>query len=192
MLCNRYSRKNLGGKIEFVYLYPPAPFPSTPRQKGQPTYSWWPGDGNEEYRKTFAYLSDILDRDGPFARAVGSSQGAALSCLTAALLEKPQADRPDDFTSPHEPFRSVLSFSGYGEDDPRVQQFGFPGISTPVLHFINSTDSILAEDRCLRLVDSCMDSDGRVVSYAGEGHRVPAIKKARMALDRFLADGLDL
>lgn len=180
----------LGEEVEFVY--PAAPFPSTPRDNGEPTYSWWPEDGNDEYRKTFAYLSGILVRDGPFAGAVGFSQGATLACLMAALLEKPQADRPDDFTSSHEPFRFVLSFSGYREDDPRVQRFYAPGIDTPVLHFINSTDPILAEDRCLRLVNSCIDSEGRVVSYAGEGHRVPATKKAKMALGRFLGDVLDL
>lgn len=179
----------VGEEVEFVY--PAAPFPSTPRDSGEPTYSWWPEDGNEEYRKTFAYLSDILDRDGPFTGAVGFSQGATLACLIAALLEKPQADRPEAFTSTHEPFRFVLSFSGYREDDPRVQQYYAPGINTPVLHFINSTDPILAEDRCLRLVNSCIDSDGRVVSYAGEGHRVPATKKAKMALGRFLQDVLE-
>lgn len=180
----------VGEEVELVH--PAAPFLSTPRETGEPTYSWWPEDGNEEYRKTFAYLSGILDKDGPFAGAVGFSQGATLACLIAALLEQPQASRPEGFTSKSEPFRFVLSFSGYREDDPRVQQYYAPGINTPVLHFINSTDPILAEDRCLRLVNTCVDSDGRVVNYASEGHRVPASKKAKMALGRFLQDVLDL
>lgn len=185
-----YLSQIVGEEVEFVY--PAAPFPSTPRATGDPTYSWWPEDGNEEYRKTFAYLSGVLEQDGPFEGAVGFSQGATLACLMAALLEQPEPNRPNDFKTRHNAFRFVLSFSGYREDDPRVQQYYAPGINTPVMHFINSTDPILAEDRCLRLVNTCVDSDGRVVSYAGEGHRVPATKKAKMAMARFLQDVLEL
>ena len=180
-------RKALDEDVDLVY--PSAPFPSVPTTNNEPTFTWWPESGSEEYQKTFRYLSDLLEEQGPFDGALGFSQGASVASLMAALLELPEECRPANFSTEHDRLNFVVSYSGYRESDPRVQQFYEPGIRTPVLHFINSTDPIMAEERCLRLVNSCVDTEERVITYTGSGnHRVPGTKSTKMALTRFLGD----
>jgi len=182
-----FLQKLLEEKVDIEY--PTAPFPSTPRANRDPTYSWWPEDAGNDYTRTFAHLGKILESNGPYDGVIGFSQGASVASLTAALLEQPQDSRPAEFSTMHAPFKFVVSFSGYREEDARVQQYYERRIRTPVLHFINSTDPIVTEDRCLRLVDSCYDTDGRVVIYSGSGnHRVPATKSTKAALGRFLEE----
>ena len=179
-----------GGHVEL--LYPQAPFVSTSRSNKDSTYSWWPEDDELDHAATFAYLSEILDSSGPFDGVIGFSQGASVGSLLAALLEQPQDMRPVAFSTTHTAFRFVVSFSGYREEDVRVRKYYEPRISTPILHFISASDPILSEERCLRLVDSCEDADGRVVIYPGSGnHRIPSTKATKASLSRFLVDFTD-
>ncbi|KAK9774117.1 putative Serine hydrolase FSH domain-containing protein [Seiridium cardinale] len=183
--------KSIGKEVEF--FYPSALFPSDPTASNEPTYSWWTNDATVAEFETFRYLSDILDQEGPFEGIVGFSQGGSVGSLIAALLERPKAARPSNFTTCHGPLRLVVSYSGYHEDDARLQKYYAQKIKTPILHFISSTDPVMAEERCFRLVRRCEDSDDRVVVYPGSGfHRVPATKIAAQALSRFLTEVLDI
>jgi dienelactone hydrolase len=178
---------------EADFYYACAPFPSQPTASSEPTYTWWPTNGDAKYVQTFAHLSKILDQEGPFDGIVGFSQGGSVAALTAALLERPVAKRPANFTSMHEPLRFVISYSGYREDDARVQQYYSPSIKTPIQHFICSTDPIMAEERCLRLVQVCEDGDERAITYTGSGfHRVPRTRMTTSSLSRFLTDLQDM
>lgn len=182
--------KSIGERAEFYY--PSAPFPSTPTPSNEPTYNWWPSDPAVTELETFSYLSHILDTNGPFDGIIGFSQGGSVGSLIAAFLERPRFQRPSNFTSSHAPLSLVVSYSGYHEDDARLQRYYDPMIKTPILHFISSTDPVVAEERCFRLVRRCEDSDDRVVLYTGSGfHRIPATKMAVQALSRFLCEVLD-
>jgi len=182
-----FLHKTLGTEVDIEY--PTSPFSSTPRANQDPTYSWWPEDAGVDHTRTFAYLDEILESRGPYDAIIGFSQGASVAGLTASLLEQPQDSRPAEFSTMHAPFKFVISFGGYREEDARVQRYYTPRIRTPVLHFINSTDPIVTENRCVRLVESCYDIKGRVVIYSGSGnHRVPATKSTKASLGRFLED----
>lgn len=172
------------------FLYITAPNPSVPTASGEPTYAWWDPKHPE---RTFGYLSNILDQEGPFDGIIGFSQGATVACLIVALLERPRSTRPRSFTTSHGPLKLAISYSGYHEDDSRLQKYYSPSIKTPILHFISSTDPVVSEERCFRLVKRCEDSDDRVLVYRGSGfHRVPATKMTAQALARFLVEVLDL
>ncbi|KAI0431087.1 serine hydrolase FSH [Xylaria sp. FL1042] len=183
--------RSLGKEVKLYY--PSAPFPSIPTATNEPTYAWWPEDSNLTDIHTFRYLSDILDEEGPFDGIVGFSQGGSVGSLIAGLLERPKLSRPSNFTTIHGPLQLVVSYSGYHEDDERLQKYYAQKIKTPILHFISSTDPVMAEERCFRLVRRCEDSDDRVIVYTGSGfHRVPTTKMTTQALSRFLTEVLDM
>lgn len=176
-----------GNEVDFLYIS--APNLSVPTASGEPTYAWWDPKDPE---RTFDYLSRVLDEEGPFDGIIGFSQGATVACLLAAFLERPKHMRPSTFTTFHGPLRLVISYSGYHEDDERLQKYYDPNIKTPIFHFISSTDPVVAEERCFRLVKKCEDSNDRVLVYRGSGfHRVPATKMTAQALSRILVEVLD-
>lgn len=173
-------------------FYATAPFPSALTASNEPTYAWWPEDATVTEIETFSYVSSILDKEGPFDGIVGFSQGGSVGSLVAALLERPKSVRPSNFTTTHGSLRLVVSYSGYHEDDTRLQKYYSPKIRTPILHYISSTDPVMAEERCFRLVRRCEDPDDKVVVYTGSGfHRVPATRMTAQALSRFLVEVLD-
>lgn len=179
--------QSLGEEVELHYVT--APFPSVPTASNEPTYAWWPMDANVTDIETFRYLSNVLDKEGPFDGIVGFSQGGSVGSLIAALLERPKPIRPSNFTTSHGPLQLVVSYSGYHEDDERLQKYYAQKIKTPILHFISSTDPVMAEERCFRLVRRCEDPDDRVIVYTGSGfHRVPMTKMTAQALSRFLTE----
>ncbi|KAI1820377.1 serine hydrolase FSH [Xylaria intraflava] len=186
-------QQTVGEDEDVSFFYPSAPFNSAPTPSNEPTFAWWPQDPTITDIETFRYISNILDKEGPFDGIVGFSQGGSVGSLVAALLERPIAARPSNFTTPHGPLRMVVSYSGYHEDDTRLQKYYMQKIKTPILHFICSTDPVMAEERCFRLVSRCEDTEDRVVVYRGSGfHRVPATKITAQALSRFLTDVLDI
>ncbi|KAI1503153.1 serine hydrolase FSH [Biscogniauxia marginata] len=183
--------QTIGEDVEFFYLT--APYLSDPTASNEPTYSWWVDDPTATEFETFNYISNILDKEGPFDGIVGFSQGGSVGALIAAFLERPKSARPSNFTTAHSPLRLMVSYSGYHEDDARLQKFYTQKIKTPIIHFISSTDPVMAEERCFRLVRRCEDPDDRVIVYTGSGfHRVPATKMTAQALSRFLKEVLDI
>jgi dienelactone hydrolase len=183
--------QTIGKEVDFFYTS--APFPSVPTSSNEPTYAWWPNDPKATNIETFNYLSKILDKEGPFDGIIGFSQGGSVGPLIAAFLERPKLSRPRNFTTMHGPLKLVVSYSGYHEDDARLQKYYKQKIKTPILHFISSTDPVMAEERCFRLVRRCEDPDDRVIVYRGSGfHRVPATRMTAQALSRFLTEVLDI
>ncbi|KAI0876695.1 serine hydrolase FSH [Hypoxylon argillaceum] len=163
--------KQTVGDHEISFFYPSAPFPSVPTSSNEPTYAWRLNDPAARDIETFRYLSNILDKEAPFDGIVGFSQGDSVASLIAAFLERP----------------------GYHEDDLRLQKSYPQKIKTPIFHLISSTDPVMAEERCFRLVRRCEVPEDRVVVYTGSGfHRVPATRMTAQALSRFLTEVLDI
>ncbi|EUC39956.1 hypothetical protein COCMIDRAFT_31012 [Bipolaris oryzae ATCC 44560] len=178
-------------KTETKLEYVEAPFDAGETMSGMRIRSWWDMKAIDEFDRTHAtlrYVAEILEKNGPFDGFIGFSQGGALAAIVAGLLERPPADRPAFFNTTHPPIHFIVSYSGYREHHQALQPYYENKISTPILHFINSDDPIVTEDRCVRLIERCTDTDGRIVSYSSPFHRIPSSKMARKALKSFLSE----
>lgn len=176
-------------------------------------YGWWRRKGDAE---PFRYegiemgmerIAETLEAEGPFDGVIGFSQGGAAAGMVAALLEEPRREAfehaqekggmryPDSFTrdtgyvtdAVQAPLKFAVSYSGFGAaTNPLYQAFYEPKITTPMLHFIGSVDTVVEESRSLRLVDACVDGRGkeggvsRLVYHPG-GHFLPSSQKQYVA-----------
>ncbi|WPH01629.1 Hypothetical protein R9X50_00447900 [Acrodontium crateriforme] len=187
---------------------------------GPEAYGWWrrKGDGqNEPFRyegieKGMGAVAEVLKAQGPFDGVVGFSQGGAAAGLVASLLEpgrKEAFDKaetkggmpyPESFVSGdgmiQPPLRFAVSYAGFGaRANTLYQAFYDPKISTPMCHFLGTVDTVVEEERSLKLVDSCVDGRGkeggvsRLIYHPG-GHVLASQKQYMNALVAFLREAL--
>lgn len=176
-------------------------------------YGWWRRKGSGE---PYTYegmeigldaVAEVLKSSGPFDAVLGFSQGGALAGMLASLLEagRPGAFEaaqsrggmryPDSFVQDsgfieeavHPPLKFAVSYSGFGASTHELYQaFYAPKITTPMCHFLGSVDTVVSEDRSLRLVEACVDGKGkeggvpRVIYHPG-GHFLPSSQKQYVA-----------
>lgn len=180
-------------------------------------WGWWRRKGDSEpfiydgMEQGFQKIAEVLEEEGPFDGVIGFSQGGAAAGLVAALLEPGRREAfekarsqggmryPESFEKTsgslsdliHPPLKFAVSYSGFGvTTNPLYQAFYQPKIKTPMLHFIGSLDTVVDEKRSLRLVESCENSEGRVVYHPG-GHFLPSSQKQFVgALIGFIKDTL--
>lgn len=176
-------------------------------------YGWWrrKGDGEpftyEGIEQGLATIAETMAREGPFDGVIGFSQGGAAAGMVAALLEdgrraafesaqsKGGIRFPDSFTkdsgyieeSVQAPLKFAVSYSGFGASTNALYQaFYEPKIQTPMMHFLGSLDTVVSEERSLRLVEACENGRGkdggvqRVVYHPG-GHFLPSSQKQYVA-----------
>lgn len=176
-------------------------------------YGWWRRKGDSEpftyegMDRGLATIAECLRTQGPFDGVLGFSQGGAAAGMVAALLEEGRREAfekaqakggmryPDSFTSDsgfieeavHPPLKFAISYSGFGAStNDLYQAFYAPKITTPMLHFLGSLDTVVSEERSLRLVDACMNGKGidggapRLVYHPG-GHFLPSSQKQGVA-----------
>ncbi|KAK5111875.1 hypothetical protein LTR62_004607 [Meristemomyces frigidus] len=180
---------------------------------GMEAYGWWrrKGDG-EPYRyegmeRGLERIAQVLKDDGPFDGVLGFSQGGAAAGMVASLLEprrraafeaaqkKGGMRYPDSFVQDsgfieelvHPALKFAVSYSGFGASTHDLYQaFYEPRIATPMLHVIGTVDTVVSEERSLRLVEACVDGRGkeggvqRVVYHPG-GHFLPSSGKVYVA-----------
>ena len=176
-------------------------------------YGWWRRKGDSEpytyegMERGLATIAECLRNEGPFDGVLGFSQGGAAAGMVAALLEQGRREAfekaqakggmryPDAFTSDsgfieeavHPSLKFAVSYSGFGAStNDLYQAFYDPKITTPMLHFLGSVDTVVSEERSLRLVDACVDGRGkdghapRLVYHPG-GHFLPSSQKQGVA-----------
>jgi predicted esterase len=183
---------------------------STPGGEEAPdAWGWWRRKGDKEpysyegMEVGFARLAEVLKEEGPFDGVIGFSQGGALAGLLASTLETGRREAfelaqkdggmryPESLEEDtgfvtdvvHPPFKFAVSYSGFGASNNKLYQaFYEPKISTPMLHYIGSVDTVVEEKRSLRLVDACVDGrkEGRVVYHPG-GHFLPSSQRQVVA-----------
>lgn len=176
-------------------------------------YGWWrrKGDGEpytyEGMELGLARIAETLTEQGPFDGVLGFSQGGAAAGMVASLLEPGRREAfeaaqskggmryPDSFVKDrgyigeavHPPLRFAVSYSGFGASTNALYQaFYEPKIGTPISHFLGSVDTVVSEDRSLRLVDACVAGRGREggaprVIYHPGGHFLPSSGKQYVA-----------
>jgi pimeloyl-ACP methyl ester carboxylesterase len=176
-------------------------------------YGWWrrKGDGEpftyEGIEQGLATIAETMTREGPFDGVIGFSQGGAAAGMVASLLEEGRRSAfetaqskggirfPDSFTADsgyiegtvQEPLKFAVSYSGFGASTNALYQaFYEPKIQTPMMHFLGSLDTVVSEERSLRLVEACENGKGkeggvqRVVYHPG-GHFLPSSQKQYVA-----------
>lgn len=176
-------------------------------------YGWWrrKGEGEpftyEGIERGLATVAETMSAEGPFDGVIGFSQGGAAAGMVASLLEEGRRAAfeaaqlkggirfPDSFTkdsgyiegSVQEPLKFAVSYSGFGASTNALYQaFYEPKIQTPMMHFLGSLDTVVSEERSLRLVEACENGKGkdggvqRVVYHPG-GHFLPSSQKQYVA-----------
>ena len=176
-------------------------------------YGWWRRKGDAEpfvyagMEDGLARMAEDLKEHGPFDGVLGFSQGGAAAGMLASLLEPARREAfeaaqskggmryPDSLTEDsgfiegavHPPLKFAISYSGFGAaTNPLYQAYYEPKITTPMLHFLGSVDTVVSEERSLRLVDACVDGRGkkggvdRVIYHPG-GHFLPSSGKQFVA-----------
>ena len=176
-------------------------------------FGWWRRKGDAEpfvyagMEQGLATIAEVLRNEGPFHGVLGFSQGGAAAGMVASLLETGRREAfekaqgqggmryPDSFTNDtgfvegivHPPLKFAVSYSGFGASaNALYQAFYEPKIETPMLHFLGTVDTVVSEERSLRLVDACVDGRGteggvqRLVYHPG-GHFLPSSQKQYVA-----------
>ena len=176
------------------------------------TFGWWRRkDGTPIYdgiQKGLARVAETIMTEGPFDGAIGFSQGGALAAMVAALLEKDRekgfeslcaTDRekipyPTSFYDANggiiqRPLKFAIVYSGFAAPSEKYEGFYNPKISTPILHFLGSLDTVVDEKRGRQLIEACESNEKRVVVHPG-GHFVPSQKPWLDAAVAFIRDNL--
>ena len=177
-------------------------------------YGWWRRKGDAEpftyegiERGLETIAATLGGAEGPFDGVIGFSQGGAAAGMVASLLEEGRREAfetaqskggiryPDSFTRDsgyieervQGPLKFAVSYSGFAAStNPLYQGFYEPGIKTPMMHFLGSLDTVVSEERSLRLVEACVGGEGteggvrRVVYHPG-GHFLPSSQKQYVA-----------
>ncbi|KAK6344392.1 hypothetical protein TWF696_008028 [Orbilia brochopaga] len=159
-------------------------------------YTWWRKDEvTGEYRgidETWRFLSDYLDKNGPFTGAIGFSQGAALAAILAAALEPARADRKPasfaaSFKSTHPPLAFAVAYCGFRAPNEEYRWLYEPSIRTPVLNVLGSLDTVVDEKMMLALVAACA---GKRVLWHPGGHYVVVKKQWLDAVGAFVRESI--
>lgn len=111
--------------------------------------------------------------------------------MLVSLLEptRPKASIPASFSTNHPPLKFGVAYSGFRAPGPAYDYFYEPKITTPVLHFLGSLDTVVDEARSRALVDACEGGEKRVVYHPG-GHYLPSGRQFVNVLLGFVLDSL--
>lgn len=161
-------------------------------------YAWWRrSNAGLEYlglQEGLAKIATTIKEEGPFDGVVGFSQGGCAAGMVAALLEGKdrvqsfeRRGREGGFSYPssflkskgsselvQRPLNFAIIYSGFAAPSEIYGGFYDPPITTPMLHFIGSLDSVVDEARSRKLVEACA-GEKMVVVHPG-GHFVPSQK----------------
>ncbi|EGX49905.1 hypothetical protein AOL_s00076g546 [Orbilia oligospora ATCC 24927] len=159
-------------------------------------YTWWRKDETTgEYKgikETWKFISEYLDKNGPFIGAIGFSQGAGLAAILASILEpsrpKPQSIISDGFSTTHPPLKFAVAYCGFKAPNDEYKWIYEPKIQTPVLNVLGSLDTVVDEKLMKGLVDVC--EGGRVLWHPG-GHYVVVKKQWLDAVGVFIRDSIN-
>ena len=192
------------------------------QQDAPEAYGWWRRKGDAEpyvydgIETGLESIANVLRVDGPFDGVLGFSQGGATAGIVASLLESDRRAAfevaehrggmkfPESFAldrngnAVHQPLKFAVSYSGFGASaHPLYRAFYDPKIKTPMCHFLGTMDTVVSEDRSLRLVEACVDGKGkpdgvpRLIYHPG-GHFLPSShKQCVAALVAFIREALE-
>lgn len=148
--------------------------------------SWWPYNVSKADHYTLdpalAAVRASIAADGPFAGVIGFSQGAGLAgilCTCITDIAPPESGQ--------EPFKFAVFYSGFRVQPAALQHYYDDNgpITTPSLHVLGSLDTVVSEERSMRLYDACGDESRQLLRHPG-GHFVPNSKGMVQAVADFI------
>lgn len=175
-------------------------------------YAWWRrSSAGLEYlgiEEGLAKIAATIREEGPFDGVVGFSQGGCVAGMVAALLEGKERVQgferrekegglsyPSSFLKSADsaelvqpPLKFAIIYSGFAAPSELYSAFYDPPITTPMLHFIGSLDSVVDEARSRNLVRACAGEE-KVVVHPG-GHFVPSQKAFLEAAVGFVLESI--
>jgi len=157
--------------------------------------AWWrPNEDRTVYlglRKTLIFFSEWL-RENKINGIFGFSQGAVLTSILAAILERP--DSWSGFIINGKPIHPPLDFfilvSGYLPLDASLAHIFStfaPKLKTPSLHIIGDTDVIAGGERSRALINAYDETTRRIERHEG-GHAVPLSENWRKFFQEYITN----
>ncbi|MCJ1401282.1 hypothetical protein MMC11_004494 [Xylographa trunciseda] len=168
-------------------------------EKETDSFAWWRRQNGDSPLYTgmdrgLEKIAESIRREGPFDGVIGFSQGGAAAAIVASLLEPgrreafetaynkdhqkfkyPPSFVKDDGKAIQLPLKFAIVYSGFAAPMELYSAFYEPKITTPVLHFLGSLDTLVDEKRGRVLIDSCKNGSQNVVTHPG-GHFLPSQK----------------
>lgn len=133
--------------------------------------SWWPNsESNPDHLTIDQALDEIIadiERDGPYVGVLGFSQGAALAAILCQIIHT--------LHEAQEPLKFGLFYSGFKSRLPEYAKYYEKPISIPTIHIIGTLDTVVEEERTMKLYDACEPSKRVLLTHPG-GHFVPNAK----------------
>ncbi|MCJ1381477.1 hypothetical protein MMC17_004588 [Xylographa soralifera] len=163
------------------------------------SFAWWRRQSGDSplysgMDQGLEKIAKTIRQEGPFDGVIGFSQGGAAAAIVASLLEPgrrqtfqtaynkdpqkfkyPSSFISDDGEAIQLPVKFAIVYSGFAAPFELYSAFYEPKITTPVLHFLGSLDTLVDETRGRVLIDSCESGSQRVVTHPG-GHFLPSQK----------------
>lgn len=140
-------------------------------------YGWYlrdgPGTSNFKIdQSTLDYLHDYIVENGPFDGIIGFSQGAGLAGYLLTdfnrILQLSEEQQPK--------FKFFVSFSGFKFEPEQFQEsYGAKLMVTPSLHVQGELDTVVPEERSMKLYDCFEHASRSLIKHPG-GHFVPNSK----------------
>jgi len=163
------------------------------------SFAWWRRQNGDSplyigMEKGLEKIAETIRQEGPFDGVIGFSQGGAATAIVASLLEPGRREAfesankrdPQKFKYPSSfvtddgkviqlPLKFGIVYSGFAAPFELYSAFYEPKLTTPVLHFLGSLDTLVDERRSRVLIDSCENGPQRVATHPG-GHFLPSQK----------------
>lgn len=143
--------------------------------------SWWPFNISQADHYTIDQALDSIkqsiEKDGPYVGVIGFSQGAGLAGILCNMIQT--------LSPKQEPFKFAVLYSGFRAQPDALQHYYDNKITTPSLHILGSLDTVVSEERSMKLYDACSEDTREILRHPG-GHFVPNSKPMVAAVVDFI------
>lgn len=133
--------------------------------------SWWPNSPSDPQHYSLDLAFDTvrksIEEKGPYAGVLGFSQGAAFAGILCQHMHKLHSSQP--------PLEFGILYSGFRIERPEHEHYFESKITVPTLHIIGTLDTVVSEERSVKLYDACDESSRTMITHPG-GHYVPSAK----------------
>lgn len=139
---------------------------------------WWVRNKPDyDIEETLESIKSCVEKEGPFVGLIGFSQGAGLAAMISPNFSQ--------LFGQSDPLKFAIFYSGFKVvDNPVLDKYYKTKISIPTLHVIGELDTVVTNERSMRLYDECCEPKSATILKHPGGHFVP---NARNIVDKEIA-----